>query len=102
MYLLAINKPIYISQHISNNTDISNLIRRILPLWLSSITIFILFSVLLFKELSYVIKCFLIILIPYTIAFFLKGNIWELSKYYPAFYIMSISFSLYFSEKNIK
>lgn len=81
--------------HVTNNTNIHNLLKYTLPLWGGFLVLFIIISVATFKKYNLLMKYYLLLLIPYTFAFFLKGNMWELAKYYPAYVILSIAFLSY-------
>ena len=78
-----------IEHHLKNNS--TYFLNKILPVWIIIIS-FLLIIFLNFKSLNFKLKLFLIGTVPYTLVFFIKGNIWELDKYLPAIFIFLLSF----------
>ena len=88
-----------IMHHIENNSKY--FVSKILPLWL--VIGPLLFAIFIkFKNLNIKHRFFIFATIPYTLIFFIKGNLWELDKYFPAIFIFLISFiNLYHFRKDI-
>ncbi|UCC45179.1 MAG: hypothetical protein JSU65_04490 [Candidatus Zixiibacteriota bacterium] len=80
--------PFSIAHHLSNNTAMATLLTRTVPLWLAQIAGFLLLSLLSFKRSDLFFRLSLISLAFYVLAFFLKGNLWELAKFLPAYLIL--------------
>lgn len=77
-----------IAMHVIRNFEFKRLVLQIIPLWLAEIAGFILISILAFKRSNLFLKLSFISLGLYILLFFLKGNLWELAKFLPAFLIM--------------
>ncbi|OQX92004.1 MAG: hypothetical protein B6D58_05155 [candidate division Zixibacteria bacterium 4484_95] len=77
-----------IALHVARNTELKRLFLQIIPLWFAEIAGFVLISILAFKKSNLFFKLSFISLGLYVLLFFLKGNLWELAKFLPAFLIM--------------
>jgi len=77
------------AHHIENNTKY--FLNKILPVWgvLGTLLLYILYS---YKKIDIKQRYFILATLPYTFIFFIKGNLWELDKYFPAIFIFLISF----------
>lgn len=74
--------------HIQNNTDLSNLINRTLPVWLAEALGLVVLSAMAFRKSNLFFKLSFLSLGAYLLIFFFKGNLWEIAKFLPAFLIM--------------
>ncbi len=77
-----------IGLHIARNTNLYNLFRAIIPLWLTEVAGLAALCTLAFKRSNTFFKLSFLGLGLYTLVFFLNGNLWELAKFLPAFLIM--------------
>ena len=71
-----------VKKHIKNNTDFSNVMRRILPNWFVYIVPFWILGFVYADSVT------LAILGAYTIVFFFMGHMWEFAKYLPVHVIL--------------
>ncbi len=74
--------------HIGHNINPKNLLNRIIPLWLAQVAGFVILSIYGFKRSGRFFQLSLFSLIAYLVLFFLKGNLWELAKFLPAYLIL--------------
>jgi 4-amino-4-deoxy-L-arabinose transferase-like glycosyltransferase len=77
-----------ISVHITNNTQLSTVLLSIVPLWMSAIIGFAIFSVAAYRKSNQFFRLGLLSLIPYTILFFFNGNMTEIAKFLPAYLVL--------------
>jgi hypothetical protein len=71
--------------HISTNIASIGIISRV---WLETVSIFVIFSILAFKKSNSYLRLSFISLVIYLIAYFCKGFMHELAKFMPAYLIM--------------
>ncbi|HNI99536.1 MAG TPA: hypothetical protein PL169_25970, partial [Leptospiraceae bacterium] len=88
LYFGIRENPYSMEIHLKNNTDPFWLYLKIIPLWISEIAGFFILAVYAFRKSSLFFRLLLISLIPYTAAFYVKANIWELAKYLPAMLVL--------------
>ena len=74
--------------HLSNNTDITNLVGMILPLWTAEVFGLVILSSMAYVKSNRFFKLSFISLILYFFLFLINGNLWELGKFLPAFVIL--------------
>lgn len=77
-----------ISLHVARNTNLYNLFRSIIPLWLAGVAGFIALCAFAFNKSNTFFKLSFLSLGLYTLLFFLNANLWEIAKFLPAFLIM--------------
>ncbi|MFW6108360.1 MAG: hypothetical protein ACOC8D_00960 [bacterium] len=74
--------------HLAHNTAPANLWGQILPVWGLGVLPLAALSVVAYRRSNRFFRAGLWCLIPYTAAFFVKGNLWELAKFLPAYLIL--------------
>lgn len=77
-----------VSTNIAENLDLRNLLTLITPLWAAEVGAFALLGALAFRKSSLFFRLSFLGLAVYTGAFFLKGYMWELAKFLPAYVIL--------------
>jgi hypothetical protein len=77
-----------IGLHIAYNTDVGKLILSIIPLWFAEVVGLTILCTFAFRRSNLFFKLSFLSLGSYTALFFVKGNMWELAKFLPAFIIL--------------
>lgn len=77
-----------IALHVARNTDAVNLFLAVIPLWAAEVAGFAFLCVLAFRSSNWFYRLSFLSLLPYSVLFFLNGNLWELAKFLPAFTAM--------------
>jgi len=78
---------------VARNLEPGNLFGKIIPLWLAEVAGFFILSVFSFRKANRFFRISFLLLGLYLFLFFLKGNLWEMAKFLPA-YIILIPMSL--------
>jgi hypothetical protein len=77
-----------IARHVARNTSADYLYYHILPLWSVCVLPLVLLSLAAWRGSNRFFRYSFLCLVPYAVAFFLKGNLWELAKFLPAYLIL--------------
>ena len=77
-----------ISYHVAQNMDLYNIVFRTVPIWFADIGVLLILSLASYKRSNQYFRIALWSIVPYTVLFFLNGNMWELAKYLPVSLIL--------------
>ena len=75
-----------------NNTNKGNILALILPMWIALVLPFIIWVIVYWGSVQD--KMAILCLIPYTLTFFVLGNMWELGKYLPFWILILMSLTV--------